>query len=93
METSSFCNLKLNYSKFHECNLQSCSFIACQLENSSFLNNDLSDTIFEDCNLVAVDFTGSTNYQISVVTNNVKGSRHDPIAALGLLQGTGILIN
>ena len=93
MESSSFSDMKIPYSKFNGCDLRNSKFQSCVLANSSFSHSDLYEVHFESCNLEYVDFSSAKNYQINISMNVLKGSKHDAMSALGLLRGSGVVIN
>ena len=92
MESSSFSDMKIPYSKFNACDLRNSKFESCMLANSSFSHSDLHEVHFESCNLENVDFSRAKNYQIDISLNILQGSKHDTMSYLGLLLGTGIVI-
>ena len=93
MEGSTFTDMNLIFTRFIKCQIQYSQFESCNLNESSFQKSNLYEVLFNNCSLLAVDFTMAENYQINISQNFMKGSKHDSISALGLLYGSGIVIN
>lgn len=77
------CNFKKSQiieSYFLNCNLKDASFNGCNLEN----------TTFTDCDCSKTDFRNSEGWNISLESNNLKGSKFTFPEVVNLLQNTGI---
>jgi uncharacterized protein YjbI with pentapeptide repeats len=60
------------------------------LKDADFSDSDLSNTLFRNTNLSSSNFTHSTNFDIDINQNNIKGAMFSRYEAVRLLNGLGI---
>lgn len=98
-----FLNCNLSFAYFSEANLKETKFEKCILTDSDFSSANLSKSIFDDCDLSRVTFNGtnlesadivtSFNFDISPVTNRVRGLNVSENGLKGLLTEFDIKIS
>jgi fluoroquinolone resistance protein len=98
-----FTNCNLSFAYFSETNFKETKFEKCILTDADFSSANLSKSIFDDCDLLRVTFSGtnlegadivtSFNFDISPVTNRVKGLKVSENGLKGLLTEFDIKIS
>ncbi len=89
---SSFLGLKLKSISITCCIARDVDFRECDLNKSALTSNDFTNALFGNTNLINADFTNSTNYEINILKNKIKGAKFSWPEAAVLLHGIGIKI-
>ena len=102
LKPADFQHCVLNYSTFIAASLKKVSITQCVAHSVDFTDADLSlsncsrtdftESRFHHTNLTGANFTGATNYAISVIDNTVKKAKFSLPEAMTLLYGLGIEI-
>jgi uncharacterized protein YjbI with pentapeptide repeats len=77
---------------FADCSIKEVEFSEADLNSSSFLNCDLSRTIFMHTILEKVDFRTAYNYSFDLELNRVKKAKFSSSGIIGLLDKYQIVI-
>lgn len=83
---SSFFELKMKQTKFHQCHLLEVDFSGTDLSLAVFEDCDLSGALFDQTNLEYVDFTTAHHYAIDPDKNRLKKAKFSMMGISGLLH-------
>jgi len=90
INSSSFNGLKLPKLIIEGCRAHDVDFREANLSGASFADTDLSNSLFHHTNLMTANFSESTNYEININNNQVKGATFCRYEAVRLLTSLGI---
>lgn len=92
LNESSFHNMQLACLVIDQCQVHGVDFREAKLNNSRFVDSDFYNSLFLNTKLSCVDFTGSTNYYINLLNNDISEAKFSRLESSRLLELIGLEI-
>ena len=92
LNDNNFFGLTLDDTVIKECRLQYADLRSSSFKRADFSSSDFKGALFDKTHLESSNFTDTTNTQINILTNHLKGATFNKYEALFLLETMGIVL-